>query len=202
MGTLKWQTLIVYLLIYLRKVIASTLCCFLYLLYPAASECPEDKYLNRHVVNEVAAACAYHPDIWRDLGIELLGQDGRADLDVIKANHSDKVTKCCSAMLTLWRQRQTNASWSQLIEALKQLKLNRVATEIEKLLKSFTEQEHKIAGTVPQDLKITPTQQQLDLQTAKQASLQEESSIGMPYVITAALQRPEGLHASCRYSLA
>ena len=167
----------------------------LYLLYPAASDCPEDKYLNRYIVNEVAAACAYHPNVWRDLGIELLGQDGRAGLDVIKANHSDDVTKCCSAMLTLWRQRQTNASWSQLIEAMKQLKLIRVATEVEKLLKSSTEQEHKIADTM-QDLKINATQQQ-DLQTAKQASLQEESSIGMPYVITAPLQRPEGLHAPC-----
>ena len=97
---------------------------------------------------------------------------------MIKANHSDDVKKCCSAMLTLWRQRQTNASWRQLIEALKQLKLNRVATEIEKLLKSSTEQEHMIASTM-QDLNITPTQRQ-DLQTA---SLQgeSESSIGMPY---------------------
>ena len=99
-------------------------------------------------------------------------------MDIIKANHSDDVKKCCSAMLTLWRQRQMNASWRQLIEALKQLKLNRVATEIEKLLKSSTGQEHKIAGTM-QDLNITPTQQQ-ELQTTKQASLQEEStSIGM-----------------------
>ena len=66
---------------------------------------------------------------------------------------------------------------TELIEALKQLKLNRVATEIEKLLKSSTEQEHEIAGTM-QDLNIS-TQQQ-DLQTTKQASLQEEStSIGM-----------------------
>ena len=154
------------------------------LLYPAANECPEDIYLNRHVVSEVAAACAYHPDIWWDLGIELLGQDGRAELDIIKANHSDDVKKCCSAMLALWRQRQTNASWRHLIEALNQLKLNRIATEIEKLLKSSTEQEHEIAGTM-QDLNITPIQQR-DLQTTKQASLQEESSIGMPYVTTAA----------------
>ena len=86
-------------------------------------------------------------------------------------------------MLTLWRQRQTNASWRQLIEALKQLNLNRVATEIEKLLKSSTEQEYEIAGAM-QDLNITPAQQQ-DLQTTNRASLQKESSIGMPYVTTA-----------------
>ena len=96
--------------------------------------------MNRHVIDEIAAACAHHPDIWRTLGIELLGQGGITELDVIKANNVDNVTKCCSAMLTLWRQRQTDASWNQLIEALNQLKLNRVATEIEKLLKPPTEQ--------------------------------------------------------------
>ena len=122
-------------------------------------ECPEDKYLNRHVLPEIAAACAYQSDVWRELGIELLGQDGIAQLDVIKASNSDDVTKCCSAMLTLWRQRQTDASWNQLIVALKQLKLNRLAIEIEKLLKSPTGQGGKLAGPM-QAMKVVSTQQQ------------------------------------------
>ena len=131
-----------------------------------ANECPEDKYLNRHVVSEVAA-------VWRDLGIELLGQGGIAELDVIKANNVDDVTKCCSAMLTLWRKQQTDASWSQLIEALKQLKLNRIATEIEKRLKSRTED--KVTGVTPA-MKTTPTQQQDE---PTKYNLQEDSSKGM-----------------------
>ena len=78
-------------------------------------------------------------------------------------------------MLTLWRQRQIDASWSQLIGALKQLKLNRVAMEIEKHLKSSTEQEdNKVTGAT-QGMKIIPTQLH-DKQT-KRCSL--ESSKGM-----------------------
>ena len=93
------------------------------------------------------AACAHNhwPDVWRDLGIELLGQDGVTELDVIKANNTDSITKCCSEMLTLWRQRQTGASWNQLIGALVRVKLNRVAEEIRKDLKSTTEHEDKKA---------------------------------------------------------
>ena len=159
------------------KLILPILCYLLLLCTLPANECPEDKYLNRHVVGEIAAACAHHPDIWRDLGIELLGQGGIAELDVIKVNNVDNVMKCCSAMLTLWRQRQADASWSQLIEALKQLKLNRVAREIEKRLKSPTELEDKMVGAM-QVMKITPTQQQNQQlgQQGTQYSLQEESS--------------------------
>ena len=113
------------------------------------------------------AACAHNPDVWRDLGIELLGQDGIAELDMIKANNSDSVTKCCSEMLTLWRQRQTTASWNQLIEALVQVKLNRVAEEIRKSLKSPKD---KMADTM-QAINITPTQQQDHAET-KQGDLQ------------------------------
>ena len=65
--------------------------------------------MNRHVIKEVAAACANRPDVWRDLGIELLGQGGIAELDVIKANNTDDVMKCCSKMVSLWLQQQTEA---------------------------------------------------------------------------------------------
>ena len=95
---------------------------------------------------------------------------------MIKANNSHDVTKCCSAMLTLWRQRQTDASWSQLIGALKQQKLNRVAMEIEKRLKSSTEQEDDKVTCATQGMRIIPTQLHADQQT-KRCSL--ESSKGM-----------------------
>ena len=140
------------------------------------NECPQEKYLNRHVVKKVAAACAYQPDVWRELGIELLGQDGIAELDVIKANSTD-VAKCCSNMLSLWLQRKTEASWNQLIEALMQVKLNRLAQEIEKGLKSPTEHVDKIADEM-QTIKITPAEQQDQAET-KQCDLQSESSKGM-----------------------
>ena len=152
------------------KLILPNLCYYCSVL---ANECPDDKYLNRHVVSELAAACAYHPDVWHALGIELLGQGEIAGLDVIKANNSHDVKNCCSAMLTLWRQRQIDASWGQLIGALKQLKLNRVAMEIEKRLKSTEQEDDKVTGATPQGMKIIPTQ----LKQTKRCSL--ESSKGM-----------------------
>ena len=124
------------------------------------------------------AACAHRPSIWRDLGVELLGQDGVAELDMIKTNNSDSVTKCCSEMLTLWRERQTEASWNQLIEALVQVRLNRVAKEIRNGLKSPMEHEDKMADTM-QTMTITPTQQPQGQVETKQSGLQRKSSEGM-----------------------
>ena len=166
----QWQTR----LLYLNKVRpdhyynASLLSCTV-----PGNECPEEKYLNRHVIKEVAAACAYQPDVWRDLGIELLGKDGIAELDVIKANNTNDVTKCCSKMLSLWLQRQIEASWNQLIEALEQVKLNRIAKEIKRGLKLPTE----VADTM-QAKKITATQHQ-DQAVIKEGNLQKKSSNGV-----------------------
>ena len=82
--------------------------------------------------------------------------------------------KCCSKMLSLWLQLQTEASWNQLIEALEQVKLNRLAKEIKKTLKSPTEDEDKIVDTM-QATKITLTQQQDQAET-KQGDLQRKLS--------------------------
>ena len=122
------------------------------------------------------AACAHRPNVWRDLGIELLGQDGVAELDMVKANNSDNVTTCCSEMLTLWRQRQTGTSWNQLIEALVQVKLNQVAEEIRKGLKS---QYDDTLADAMQAMTITPTQQQDQAETKQPGDLQRKSSEGM-----------------------
>ena len=83
-------------------------------------------------------------------------------------------------MLSLWLQRQTEASWNQLIEALMQVKLNRIAKEIKKRLKSPTEHEDK---KTMEAMKITPshqpqTQQQGQAETT-QGDLQRKSSKSM-----------------------
>ena len=83
-----------------------------------------------------------------------MGQDDVYVLDIIKANSNDNVA-CCTRMFTEWRQRTPKASWKQLIEALKEVKLTQLASELEELLipsvKCSVEQESKI------------TQQQLQL---------------------------------------
>ena len=71
-----------------------------------------------------------------------MGQENVNALDEIKANNNANVTLCCSDMFNLWRQRQLKANWSQLIRALKEVKLNALADEIEKSLLPSEEQQH------------------------------------------------------------
>ena len=94
-------------------------------------ECPDDEYLNKYVRGKVCAADA---NKWRDLGIVLMGQDAVTDLDVIRIDHPNDVQECCLRMFTKWRQRTPKASWKQLIEALKEVDLTQLASELEELL--------------------------------------------------------------------
>ena len=78
-----------------------------------------------------------------------MGQDAVTDLDVIRINYPNDVEECYSRMFTKWRQRTPKASWKQLIEALKEVKLTQLASELEELLipsvECYVEQESKIS---------------------------------------------------------
>lgn len=113
------------------------------------NECPDDKYLNKYVRGKV---CAAGTSKWRDLGIVLMGQDAVTDLDVIRINHPNDVEECCSRMFTKWRQRTPKASWKQLIEALKEVELTQLATELE----CSVEQESKISQQQLQVQQLPP----------------------------------------------
>ena len=112
---------------------------------------PDIRYLNSHVISHIGGACALNPVIWKNLGIELMGQDSVADLNIISVNDRDNVIARCSSMFSLWLQRQTKANWKQLIDALIKVKLNVLASEIEKLLisseKQHSSQEGLMEGT-------------------------------------------------------
>ena len=110
---------------------------------------PDDKHLNKCVRGKV---CAAGTDKWRDLGIVLMGQDADTDLDIIRINHPNDVEECCSRMFTKWRQRTPKASWKQLIEALKEVNLTQLASELEELLIPSVEcsVEHQSTSEVPQ----------------------------------------------------
>ena len=116
------------------------------LIFLPVNECPDDEYLNKYVRGKV---CAAGTNKWRDLGTVLMGQDAVTDLDVIRINHPNDVEECCSKMFTKWRQRTPKASWKRLIEALKEVKLTQLASELEELLISSVEccveQESKIS---------------------------------------------------------
>ena len=50
--------------------------------------------------------------------------------------------KCCSVMFKLWCERQRpQATWRQLIDALYEVQLNRIASDVESLLRPAEEQE-------------------------------------------------------------
>ena len=130
------------------------------------NDCPDDKYLNKYVRGKI---CAAGTNKWRDLGIVLMGQDAVTDLDMIRVDYPYNVKECCSRMFTEWRQRTSKASWKQLIEALKEVKLTQLASELEELLIPSVEC-HK---HVEQESKVSQ-QQQLQKQ---QLPLQELEGI-------------------------
>ena len=75
-----------------------------------------------------------------------MGQDAVPSLDVIRVDYPNNVKECCSRMFTEWRQRTpeaTRASWKRLIEALKEVKLTQLASELKKLLIPSVEQENE-----------------------------------------------------------
>lgn len=86
-------------------------------------------YLNRHVRESIAIK-------WQEVGIELLKQNGEKALRIIKANNAGNASECCAEMLQLWLDRQPEATWNQLIEALRSpgVQLNDVACKIEGML--------------------------------------------------------------------
>ena len=130
------------------------------------NNCPDDKYLNKYVREKV---CAAGNNKWRDLGIVLMGQDAVPSLDVIRVDYPHNVKECCSRMFTEWRRRTPKASWKQLIEALKEVELTQLASELEELLMPSVER-HK---HVEQESKVSQ-QQQLQKQ---QLPLQELEGI-------------------------
>ena len=104
-----------------------------------ADECPEDRFLNKFVRE---AICAAGSDVWKDLGVELMGQKAVLALNKIEVDNTGNVARRCSAMFTLWRQRQPKANWRQLIKALEQINLNTLANTIEELLSPSIKQQY------------------------------------------------------------
>ena len=91
---------------------------------------PALKYLYKYVKADIAN------NDWYEIGVELLDAGDEAVLDTIKDNHSGDANKCASEMLRLWLARKSEASWNQLLKALREpnIKLNTLATKIEKML--------------------------------------------------------------------
>ena len=116
----------------------------------SANEFPERRYLQRNIVAQVAAASEYHSQAWKKLGLELLENDPYAyqDLDIISQNYKH-VDTCCEKMFSLWLQKQEDATWTQLIDALKALNLNKIASNIRKCLQPSHAEWQSTATVMP-----------------------------------------------------
>lgn len=93
------------------------------------SDRPSLKDLYDHVVPKVA-------DKWEDLGVQLLRPDQEKMLDVIAADSSHDVVSCCKRVLKKWLETSTNATWNELIRALRRpsMELDRLANQLERML--------------------------------------------------------------------
>ena len=56
---------------------------------------------------------------WYELGATLLEERQESHLRLIQSNHSSDVKKCCLAMLQYWMDTHSEATWHQLVTALK-----------------------------------------------------------------------------------
>ena len=75
------------------------------------------------------------------MGIELLDDGSLQDLDQIQNNYPRDASTCCTKMFQLWLERQSDASWRQLIQALREphIEMNELANAIEQKLISINE---------------------------------------------------------------
>lgn len=72
---------------------------------------------------------------WYNLGLELLDPKDENKVDIIETNDRiHGVETCCRKMFDEWLK-YGNASWDQLVQAIRKIGLNHPASEIEKLFK-------------------------------------------------------------------
>ena len=104
------------------------------MLFLSGKNHPTLKLLNKLVKKSITFK-------WYDLGIELLEPEDTHTLDEIEKNHPTDVSTCCTKMFRLWLDKQPEASWEQLIQALREpiIELNELANTVEQNLISINE---------------------------------------------------------------
>ena len=95
--------------------------------------------INDHIRDEVAVK-------WYDLGIQLLSNEAKVQLEIIKSNYPSDAQKCSTAMFEYWLKVDTGASWIKLIEAIKTVNFS-LAERISK--KFFQGNNYTYIHTIP-----------------------------------------------------
>ena len=86
-------------------------------------------------------------DRWRDLGVQLLRSDQENVLNIIAADHPNDVSRC-KCVLEKWLNTTEDATWDQLIGALRSpaIQLDYLAGCVEQMI--ITKCENEIGRTV------------------------------------------------------
>ena len=81
------------------------------------------------MVNDVA-------DKWNDLGVQLLRSDQENRLNIIAVDHPHDAVSCCKRVLEKWLDTTTDATWNQLITALRSpsVQLDYLASQLGQML--------------------------------------------------------------------
>ena len=89
---------------------------------------PTKKKVLDHVIPNVIPK-------WYEIGLKLLKEEQEQHLDVIKSDHPGDNTTCCTEMFWYWLRSNDDASWLQLIDALRSpaIELYTVASKLEKI---------------------------------------------------------------------
>jgi len=89
---------------------------------------PTMKVLNKHVIPRVSTK-------WYDLGLELIDDKYETELETIRTDYRNDGSKmCCQKMFSKWLETRDDASWDHIIEAMRNIELNSVASDVEQLL--------------------------------------------------------------------
>ena len=70
------------------------------------------------------------------MGLELLEPEDEEKLNEIQSNNQMDVNERCKQMFQLWLQKRPDATWDQLIQALKEVEVDQLASKINGMLKS------------------------------------------------------------------
>ena len=71
---------------------------------------------------------------WHELGVVLLDPKYQNELDIIEADTRNDAATSCRKMFSKWLNTDELASWDKMIKALRIIKLNNTANDIELLL--------------------------------------------------------------------
>ena len=108
-------------------------CCFNYITERTAGNSRHNRPPLRDLTREVTPLVV---EKWYDLGLELLEPKYEKELEVIQKNNSHDVKVCCRNTFRKWLDTKTDASWGELIQAVKNIELNYAASSIEKFVQS------------------------------------------------------------------